>query len=287
MCVSCPPYIETIRQLIRTSEARGEAQEQADRDAGKTLFNGPLGRVLAFSPLSAPRVHVEGALLEETILAHDGSSSAWMRLIVGETRFFDSRRQWGAFVEAKRLLEAHIPAEQVREAIFGLFNHSYGAMGICRRIEPDGTPYVLMGIRGKRIATKNVGQASFPAGMAKPNESVLNTLLREFAEETGVGLGQVMIHPGFAVSYFPDCNSMTFTALLETRTRQPITACTEVKGNTYTWVPESAVRDAVIDGSTEALVGAFRRNDIDAPDGLSVTNDGAASYRILTKVHPL
>ncbi|MFH1078286.1 MAG: NUDIX hydrolase [Patescibacteria group bacterium] len=286
MCQPCPSYHSEIRRLIEASEAKGEAQEQADIAAGKTLFNGPLGRALALSPVEWPRAHYKEALVEETLLIYTDGKPTWKRFVAGETRFFDSRRQWSAFTQAREILEANLPPADVRASIFDLFKHSYGAMGICRRYESDGTPYVLMGIRGEKLATKNIGQASFPAGMAVPNESIMNTLLREFKEETGVGFDQVLLYPGLAIAYFPDCCSMTFTGLLETKTRQPLKTCYEVKGKVFTWVPEHALAETIATGNNMELVQTFLSHDVNVPDDLKVTNDGAATYLQLATIYP-
>jgi ADP-ribose pyrophosphatase YjhB (NUDIX family) len=286
VCQTCPSYLETVRRLILESEARGAEQEAKDRAVGKDLRNDPLGRMLEIAPLRSCVLPPVGGLLDEVVLIHTPEGPVWTRLATSATRFLDSRRQWGAFEEVGKILRANLTEEGALTAIHELFLFSFGAMGICRRYEPDGTSYVLMGIRGAKLATLNVGQASFPAGLAKPNESVECTLLREFEEETGVGVGQVLRYPGFATFRFPDACSMTFTGMLETKTRQPLKSCYEVKGKTFTWVPEHALAETIAAGMNKELVQAFRDNDINVPDDLKVTNDGAATYLRLATVYP-
>jgi len=274
-----------VKRLIRESEAKGEEQEAKDRAAGKDLRNDPLGRMLYLSPVETPREPDVSALLEEVVLIHTPEGQAWTRLTTGETRFLDSRRQWGAFVEAGKILRENLSEKEAIAAIHQLFLFSYGAMGICRRYESDGTPYVLMGIRGAKLATLNVGEATFPAGLAQPNESVERTLLREFEEETGIGVGKVLRYPGYATFRFPNACSMTFTGLLETKTRQPLKTCYEVKGKVFTWVPEKSLQ-AALNGDNTALVKKFRENDVNVPDNLKVTNDGSATYLQLSAMYP-
>lgn len=271
---------EEIGRLIMIATKESLAREDEQRARGVQLTNGPLARLMSLD------IQPKGFPFSEVILIQTQEGLRRMRLVAGETRFLDSRRQWGAFRKAHELLQSEglsISESEVDHKIRELFQFTYGVMGICRRYDASGECHVLMGIRSNKLGTLNVGRVSFPAGLVEPGEHLQDALIREFEEETGID--RVTYYPGYAVFAFPDACSMTFTGLLETRSRQSIKSCFEVKGGTYTWIPESALREA-ISGSPKQLVASFRDQGVNVKDDIAVTNDGAATYLRLSQAYP-
>lgn len=287
--VTTHKVIRKIKDLIHGAEETAQAKEAKERAAGKKLTNGPLARLCCpprlFNPEDTDFFQPARCIYPDIISIIDDDGRKSHMLYPGETGYLTSRRQWGAYEEAHRILrEAGLPDDTRWALIHELFEFTYGTMAICRRFDEKDTPRVLLGIRGAKLGGVNVGRASFPAGLVKPRESLEIAYLRELEEETG--LDHVMIYPGWATFRLPNACSMTFSALSETRSKQALKPTYEVKGGVFIWVCEDALYEAVFTGEAKRLTQDFIDQDIHIDGEVEISNDGAATYKVLAKAYP-
>lgn len=305
MIVLPKEFEKDIRQMMEAAEREAAAKEAAEIAVGKRMTNGPLARMLL--PLQDCNDPLARITPGEHVLIHTEQGLKTMRLVQGLTRYLDSRRQWSIFERIRRALEdggfwindgvipqesyetSHpepgikLTPEQIDLLMHGLFLYTYGVMAVCRHYDDQGESHLFMGIRGAKLASLNVGQLSFPAGMVNPYATLDEALLAEFSEETG--LTPWSAYPGWVEFRFPNACSRTFGRLMETRASQP-KKCWEVKGGLFTLVPEKALRQALIDHDNSALVAALNAAGVGCDQTLKVTNDGTEVYLRLSKIYP-
>jgi ADP-ribose pyrophosphatase YjhB (NUDIX family) len=154
----------------------------------------------------------------------------------------------------------------------------YGVLTLLFHRDGNGELFVLMGIRGKKLAGTNVGFASFPGGLVKPGEKLPEAAIRELREEGACG--NIEIFPGFAMGPHNAAPSVTFMRAGRT-TSLNVAESYEWEGKTMTWIPAEAVRIALFKEDNASLVNAFRSQSLNVEDSLAIAPDAVLPAKIL------
>lgn len=103
------------------------------------------------------------------------------------------------------------------------------------------------------------GLWEFPGGKVEPNESVIRALLREFKEEVGLDLTQVMILPFLNIPFsYPDKNVLLEVFWLEVDEAMVMQA-KGLEGQEIRWVKHRELENYHFPAANHAIVEAIKQ----------------------------
>lgn len=252
-----------IRRLIVESVRQAEAREEAERKSGKILTNGPVARLM-FPPLPPDEVPETffPQSYELVSLYEDGKIQPRL-LVMGETRYLVSRRQWGAYKVALRILQDHGIEDEA--LLYSLFHYVPGVMVF---VKDNGR--ILIGLRSGNLGGTHTGTLSFPAGLMEPGETLTRAAFGELNEESGIGA--VQFDPRVVAVRNPDAPSTTFCVRAET-TQSKVRETFEVKGKKFIWVSVVDVLCPALVGDMKPMTAVFRAQGIDVSEDVKIAPD--------------
>jgi len=279
-----PSLLTKIAEINEGAERISRTKEIKEVTDGVKLFNGPLAKMVRW-PKRVERLDGGRQKNEEEFLLFTDQGEGRYRFPYEETSYLTCRRFWDAYAPIKELcLSKGISEDEFNQITPHLFPTCYGVLTILRRYGQDGQPYLLVGLRSKQLAGRHVGTISFPGGLVRPRERLIEAACRQLREECQMELGRIT--PGFAMGLHPNAASITFMLLADDYASSEVGESFEWKGGKALWAPEDAVLKA-LDGDTVAMVETFNRAELDVAEGTPIAPDAAKPAKLLlTSIYP-
>lgn len=277
-----------IDEIKKEKHAQAEAREEADRNAGKVLTNNPVAVMREWPTEYDPEQSAQSD--NEKILCFSSKNGNVLRqrrlwFPRGQLGYLEARRFWDAYKPVKELLlEDGATDEEFFELGPTLFPWTYGILIIVRVRDEKGVPHLLVGIRSAQLAGRHVGTVSFPGGLVKPNERIMDAASRQMQEECK--LQPDAYYDGVAIGNHPNAGSTTFICVANMKKFGDVGDSFEWKGGKAVWAPEEAVKSALA-GDTQAMVDVFHRADINIAEGAPMAPDVVQpASLLLNRVYP-
>lgn len=224
-------FRDEIRRFVAETRLKVEAREDEERASGVVLRNDPVARQMA--PNNSFGTIVAGTTHFDTFLERRGRYRSAASLLYGETMYVDSRRSWPAYAEVcRRLAEVGLEEDSW---MYELFHYVPGVMVIVRSNRGE----ILTCIRSSALAGTHTGRLSFPAGLMKPGESILQAAQRQVHDETGVPVDYALWpNESLFIARNPDAPQSVYCQeiTLQHRAAEQSFESWEAQGKRFVWV---------------------------------------------------